>query len=241
MIVRKRGKKYREASKLVEKGRALDPGEAVELVKKVSISSFDGSVDAHFRLNIDPRKSDQQVRGTVILPHGTGKPVRVLVFAEGEAEKIAQDAGADYVGGGELVEKIQNEGWAEFDVAIAIPSMMRMVGRLGRILGRRGLMPNPKSGTVVQQEDIPRVIEEVRRGKVEYRNDKQGLVHVPIGRVSFSGDMLLENLVVLTDAIKRARPASVRGSYVRSITLSPTMGPGIKVDVAAALVLKPAV
>lgn len=239
--MRKRGKKYREASKLVEKGRTLDPGEAVELVKKVSISSFDGSVDAHFRLNIDPRKSDQQVRGTVILPHGTGKPVRVLVFAEGEAEKIAQDAGADYVGGGELVEKIQNEGWIEFDVTIAIPSMMRMVGRLGRILGRRGLMPNPKSGTVVQQEDIPRVIEEVRRGKVEYRNDKQGLIHVPIGRVSFSEEMLLENLVVLTDAIKRARPPSVRGSYVRSITLSPTMGPGVKVDVAAALALKPAV
>jgi large subunit ribosomal protein L1 len=239
--MKKRGKKYREVAQLVEKGRTYEPREAVELVKKVSISSFDGSVDVHFRLNIDPRKSDQQVRGTVTLPHGTGKLVRVLVFAEGEAEKIAQEAGADFVGSEELVEKIQNEGWVEFDVAISIPSMMRMVGRLGRILGRRGLMPNPKSGTVVQQEDLPRVIQEVRLGKVEYRNDRQGLIHVPIGRVSFSEEQLFENLVSLTDAIRRARPASVRGSYVRTITLSPSMGPGVKVDVAAALLLKPAV
>jgi len=239
--MRKRGKKYREAVGLVEKGNVYEPREAIALVKKVSYSSFDGSVDAHFRLGVDPRKSDQQVRGTVILPHGTGKPLRVLVFAEGEAEKIAQEAGADYVGASELAERIEKEGWTDFDVAISIPTMMRVVGRLGRILGRRGLMPNPKSGTVVPQEDLPRVIEEVRRGKVEFRTDRQALIHVPIGRVSFTEDQLYDNFVVLVDAVRRARPAPVRGAYIRNIVLSPTMGPGVKVDVAASLLLKPAV
>ncbi len=239
--MRKRGKRYREVAQLVEKGRTYEPAEAVALVKKVAYTSFDSSVDAHYRLGIDPRKADQQVRGTVILPHGTGKPIRVLVFAEGEAEKIAREAGADYVGGSDLVEKIEKEGWVDFDVAIAIPSMMRMVGRLGRILGRRGLMPNPKSGTIVPQEDLPRVIDEVHKGKVEFRNDKQGLIHVPIGRVSFSEQQLLDNLVTLTDAIRRLRPASVRGTYIRNIALSPTMGPGVRVDVQEALALKPEV
>ncbi len=236
--MQKRGKKYREAVQLVEQGRAYEPREAVALVKKVSISKFDGSVDAHFRLNVDPRKTDQQVRGTVILPHGTGKPVRVLVFAEGEAEKIARDAGADFVGSTELAEKIEKEGWTDFDVAIAIPSMMRVVGKLGRILGRRGLMPNPKSGTVVPQEDLPRVISEVRRGKVEFRTDKQGLIHVPVGRVSFGEEQLYDNYVAVLDAIRRARPSSVKGAYIRSIALSPTMGPGVRVDVPASMVLK---
>jgi large subunit ribosomal protein L1 len=234
----KRGKKYREVAELVENDRLYEPREAVELVKKLSYSGFDGSVDVHMRLGVDPRKSDQQVRGTVILPHGTGKPVRVLVFAEGEAEKIASEAGADFVGGTELAEKIQNEGWTDFDVAIAIPSMMRVVGRLGRILGRKGLMPNPKSGTVVNQDDLPQVISEVRRGKVEFRTDKQALVHVSIGRVSFSDEQLFENFTSLIDAIRRAKPAAVKGAYVRSIYLSPTMGPSVKMDVPTAMALR---
>jgi large subunit ribosomal protein L1 len=236
--MRKRGKKYQEVAQLVEEGRLYGPQEAVALVKKVSYAGFDASVDAHFRLGIDPRKADQQIRGTVVLPHGTGKQVRVLVFAEGEAEKIAREAGADFVGGSELVEKIQKETWVDFDIAISIPSMMRMVGRLGRILGRRGLMPNPKSGTIVPQEDLPQVIEEVRKGKVEFRNDKQSLIHVTIGRVSFAEKQLLDNFVALTDAIRRMKPPAVRGTYVRSIYLSPSMGPGIKVDVPTALAFK---
>lgn len=236
----KRGKKYREVAQLLEDGRLYEPREAVELVRKVSISKFDGSVDVHLRLGVDPRKTDQQVRGTVILPHGTGKLVRVLVFAEGEAEKIARDAGADFVGSTELAEKIEKENWTEFDVAIAIPSMMRVVGKLGRVLGRKGLMPNPKSGTVVNQEDLARVIAEVRRGKVEFRTDKQALIHVTIGRVSFSDDQLYENFLGLIDAIRRAKPASVKGAYVRSLVLSPTMGPGVRVDVNAAMALKAA-
>lgn len=239
--MRKRGKKYREAAQLVDRSKSYEPQEAIALVKKVSYAEFDGSVDVHFRLGIDPRKADQQVRGTVVLPHGTGKPIRVLVFAEGEAEKIALEAGADYVGASELVEKIANEGWVDFDVAISIPSMMRMVGRLGRILGRRGLMPNPKSGTIVPQEDLTQVIDEVRRGKVEYRNDKQSLVHVSIGRTSFTEEQLFDNFVALLDAIRRAKPAAVRGTYVRSIYLSPTMGPGVRMDVPAAMSLKVAV
>lgn len=239
--MQRRGKKYREVAQLVDRNRTYEPREAIALVKKVSYTDFDGSVDVHFRLGVDPRKTDQQVRGTAVLPHGTGKPVRVLVFAEGEAEKIARDAGADYVGGAELAEKIEKEGWTDFDVAIAIPSMMRVVGRLGRILGRRGLMPNPKSGTVVPQEDLPRVIDEVRRGKVEFRTDKQGLIHVTIGRTSFTEDQLFDNYTVIVDAIRRAKPAAVKGAYIRNIVISPTMGPGIKVDVPASLALKPAV
>lgn len=238
--MRKRGKKYREAAELVDRERYYSPEEAVALVRKVTYSQFEGSVDAHIRLGIDPRKADQQVRGTVVLPHGTGKMLRVLVFAEGEAEKIAMDAGADYVGSTELVEKIEKEGWVDFDVAISIPSMMRMVGRLGRILGRRGLMPNPKSGTVVAPEDLARVIDEVRKGKVEYRNTKQGQIHVSIGRTSFTEEQLLENLVTLIDAIRRAKPPSVRGTYVRRIALSPTMGPGVRLDVPTIMAMKPA-
>jgi large subunit ribosomal protein L1 len=236
--MRKRGKKYREVAALLEPGRAYEPREAVALVRKLSISKFDGAVDVHLRLGVDPRKTDQQVRGTVILAHGTGKPVRVLVFAEGEAEKVARDAGADYVGSTELAEKIEKESWTDFDVAIAIPSMMRVVGKLGRVLGRKGLMPNPKSGTVVNQEDLPRVIAEVRRGKVEFRTDKQALIHVTIGRVSFTEDQLYDNLVGLMDAIRRAKPAAVKGAYIRTIVLSPTMGPGVRVDVNAAMAVK---
>jgi large subunit ribosomal protein L1 len=239
--MQRRGKKYREVAQQVDRNRVYDPREAIALARRVSYTTFDGSVDVHFRLGVDPRKTDQQVRGTTVLPHGTGKPVRVLVFAEGEAEKIAREAGADYVGGAELAEKIEKEGWTDFDVAIAIPSMMRVVGRLGRILGRKGLMPNPKSGTVVPPEDLPRVIDEVRRGKVEFRTDKQGLIHVSIGRTSFSEEQLLDNYTAIVDAIRRAKPAAVKGAYIRSIVISPTMGPGIKVDVPASLALKPAV
>jgi large subunit ribosomal protein L1 len=227
-------------AELVERNRLYVPREAVELVRKLSISKFDGGVDVHLRLGVDPRKTDQQVRGTVILPHGTGKPVRVLVFAEGEAEKIARDAGADYVGSTELAEKIEKESWTDFDVAIAIPSMMRVVGKLGRVLGRKGLMPNPKSGTVVNQEDLPRVIAEVRRGKVEFRTDKQALIHVSIGRISFTDDQLYDNFIGLIDAIRRAKPAAVKGAYVRTIVLSPTMGPSVRVDVSAAMATKAA-
>lgn len=239
--MKKRGKKYRGVVGEVDRIRLYPPREAVVLVKKVAYANFDGSVDVHMRLGVDPRKADQQVRGTVVLPHGVGKRVRMVVFAEGEAERIARDAGADYVGSTELVEKIDKEGWVEFDVAIAIPSMMRMVGRLGKVLGRRGLMPNPKSGTVVPPEDLAAVIAEIRKGKVEFRNDKSGLIHIPIGRVSFSEDQLFDNMVALMDAIRRAKPSAVKGIYVRNISISPTMGPGVKVDVAEAMALKPAV
>ncbi len=236
--MQKRGKKYRDVVELVDRMMNYEPREALGLVKKVSISKFDGSVDLHLRLGVDPRKTDQQVRGTVVLPHGIGKPVRVLVFAEGEAEKIARDAGADFVGNTDLADKIEKEGWTDFDVAIAIPSMMRLVGKLGRVLGRKGLMPNPKSGTVVPPEDLTRVINEVRRGKVEFRTDKQGLIHVPIGRVSFTEDQLYDNFAVLVDAIRRAKPSAVKGAYVRSIVASPTMGPGVRIDVNTAMAVK---
>jgi len=238
--MKKRGKKYRGVAEQIERTRLYSPREAVGLARKVAYANFDGSVDVHLRLGVDPRKADQQVRGTVVLPHGVGKQVRMVVFAEGEAERIAREAGAEYVGSTELVERIEKEGWVDFDVAIAIPGMMRMVGRLGKVLGRRGLMPNPKSGTVVALEDLARVIAEIRKGKVEFRNDKQGLIHITIGRVSFSEEQLYDNLIALMDAIRRARPPAVKGLYVRSIAVSPTMGPGIKVDVAEAMALKPA-
>ncbi len=233
----KRGKKYLEALKKIDRNQLYSPEEAIRLVKEVAYTNFDATVEAHFRLGVDPRHADQQVRGVVSLPHGTGKQVRVLVFAQGEAAEKAREAGADYVADSdEWLKKIQN-GWLDFDIAIATPDMMPKVGRLGRILGPRGLMPSPKSGTVVKAEDLPRVIQEVKAGRVEYRVDRTGNLHVPIGKVSFSEQQLYENLAALVDAVKKARPASLKGTYIKRLTLAPTMGPGIKVDVNKALAM----
>ena len=231
----KRGKKYLEALKKIDRNKLYSPEEAIRLVKEVAYTNFDATVEAHFRLGVDPRHADQQVRGVVSLPHGTGKQVRVLVFAQGEAAQKAREAGADYVADSdEWIKKIQN-GWLDFDIAIATPDMMPKVGRLGRILGPRGLMPSPKSCTVVKPEDLPRVIKEVKAGRVEYRVDRTGNLHVPIGKVSFTDQQLYENLAALVDAVKKARPASLKGTYIKRLTLAPTMGPGIKVDVNKAL------
>ena len=225
-----RGKKYREALELIDRERLHSPQEAIDLLKKTSYARFDASVDVHFRLGVDPRHADQQVRGTVLLPEGLGKEVRVLVFAEGEAVKVAQDAGADHVASDdEWFNKIR-DGWAEFDVAIAVPGMMGKVGRLGRILGPRGLMPNPKSGTVVQEQDIPRAIQEAKAGRVEFRVDKMANLHVPIGKASFPAEKLSSNLAALMDAVKRARPSGSKGIFIRRLTVTSTMGPGIRMD-----------
>ena len=230
------GKKYREAASKIDRSRAYPPDEAVTLVKETSFTNFDATVEAHLRLGIDPRHADQQVRSTVSLPHGTGKRVRVLVFAKGDAERIALEAGADYAGGDELIQRIAKDEWTDFDVAIATPDVMGDLGRagLGKILGRKGLMPNPKSGTVVQAADLPRVLAEVRKGKVEFRNDKTGLLHVVLGKVSFPEEQIRENFAALMDAVKAAKPAGAKGVYVRSVTLTSTMGPGVPVDIAAA-------
>ncbi len=231
------GKKYRENLKLVDRQQAYSPEEAIELVQKTSFESFDASVDLHLGMNLDPRKADQQIRGTVLLPSGSGKTVRIVVFAEGEAAKLAEEAGADHVGSDDLVKKIE-EGWFEFDVAMAIPQMMGKVGRLGKILGPRGLMPNPKTGTVVQAEDLPRAVTEARQGRVEYRLDKTGNIHLSIGKVSFSQQQLMDNLTAVLEAITRAKPSGAKGRYVNKITLTSTMGPGIKVDINQALAVK---
>ncbi|OQY23619.1 MAG: 50S ribosomal protein L1 [Chloroflexi bacterium] len=235
----KRGKKYQEALNKIDRMRLYTPQEALELVKETSYESFDATVDVHFRLGVDPRHADQQVRGTVLLPQGLGKEVCILVFAAGEAEKIAQEAGADYVASDdEWMKKIQ-DGWTEFDVAIAVPEMMGKVGRLGRILGPRGLMPNPKANTVAPAKDLPRIIQEAKAGRVEFRLDKTANMHVPIGKVSFSVDRLIENFTALVDALNKARPPAVsRGTYVRKITVTSSMGPGIKIDPIQAMTLE---
>jgi large subunit ribosomal protein L1 len=235
----KRGKKYREAVALVDRSRVYSPEEALELVKKTSYASFDTTVEMHMRMGLDPRHADQQVRGVVLLPRGTGKEVRILVFAEGEAEKIARDAGADHVGSDDLVNEIQN-GWLDFDLAIATPPMMRKVGRLGRVLGPRGLMPSPKAGTIVNEDDLERVIQEARQGRVEYRVDKTANIHVPVGKASFSVEDLVENMSAVLEAIVKARPASSKGTYIRKVTICNTMGPAIRVDPAAAAAMKAA-
>ena len=234
-----RGKKYVEAAKQVERGRLYSPQEATELVRKTSYTEFDATVEAHLRMGLVPRHADQQVRGVVRLPGGTGKTVRILVFAEGEAEKIAREAGADHAGSDDLVKKIQ-EGWMEFDVVLATPQIMSKVGRLGKTLGPRGLMPNPKAGTVVQEEDLGRAIKEIRGGRVEFRLDKTANIHVSIGKVSFSSEVLLENLTALMEDLIKAKPAGAKGQYIRRITLAGTMGPGIRVDVPQAMALKSA-
>ncbi len=235
----KHGKKYLEAAKQIVRTRLYPPEEAIELVRKTSTANFNATVETHIRMNVDPRHADQQVRGVVTLPHGTGKEVRILVFAEGEAEKIAQEAGADHVGGDELVKKIE-EGWLDFDATIAIPQMMGKVSKLGRILGPRGLMPSPKTGTVVSLEDVPRVIDELRAGRVEFKLDKTANLHVPIGKVNFKSEELLENFASLMDAVQRAKPSGAKGQYVKKIVLTSTMGPGVKVDIAQALALRAA-
>ena len=227
-----RGKKYEQAAALVDRTKMYPPTDAVELLKQTSYVGFDASAEAHIRLGVDPRHADQMVRGTVVLPHGTGKKIRVLVFAQGEKAQEALRSGADEVGGEDLAKRIE-AGWLDFDVALATPDMMGTVGRLGRILGRRGLMPNPKSGTITF--DLERAIKEVKAGRVEFKVDKAGIIHTPFGKASFEPQQLSENLVALVDAINRARPSASKGQYFRSLTVASTMGPGIRVDVPAVL------
>jgi large subunit ribosomal protein L1 len=229
------GKKYLEAAAKVDRQKLYSLEEAIKLAKETAIAKFDETVELHMRLGIDPRHSDQQIRTTVILPNGLGKTVRILVFAEGEAARIAQEAGADIVADDEVIARIANEGWTEFDVALAVPDTMRKIGRLGKVLGRKGLMPNPKGGTLVPPEDLPRAIEEARAGRVEFRNDKTANLHIPIGKASFSEEQLRGNLATVLDAIRRARPASAKGTYMRRVVLTTTMGPGIRIDPNAAM------
>lgn len=224
----KRGKKYTEAAKLVDRMTQYDVAEAIDLVKKTAVAKFDETVETHIRLGVDGRHAEQQVRGAVVLPHGTGKTVRVLVFAKGDKVAEAEAAGADYVGGEELIPKIQNEGWFEFDVVVATPDMMGVVGRLGRVLGPKGLMPNPKAGTVTM--DVTKAVNDIKAGKIEYRLDRANIIHCPVGKVSFTEEQLTENFMTLMDAIIKAKPASAKGTYLKSVTLSSTMGPGIKVN-----------
>ena len=226
------GKKYLDAVKLVDRERLYLPLEAAELVKETTTVAFDASIEVHLRLGVDPRHADQMVRGTVVLPHGTGKIVRVAVFAQGEKAQEALRAGADEVGGEDLVKKIE-AGWLEFDVALATPDSMGLVGKLGKILGRRGLMPNPKSGTITF--DLERAVKEVKAGRVEYKVDKAGIVHTAVGKSSFEANALVENLAALIDAISRAKPSGVKGQYFKGLTIASTMGPGIRVDVPAIL------
>lgn len=227
------GRKYNEAAALVDRDKQYSREEAVDLIKKTAYTSFDPTVEVHMRLGVDPRHADQQVRDVIVLPHGLGKTVRVLVFAEGEDARVAEEAGAEFIADDEMIKKIQG-GWTDFDVAIAVPAMMGKVGRLGRVLGPRGLMPNPRAGTVAPAEDLPRLIEEAKAGRVEFRVDKTSNLHAPIGKASFSNEQLLDNLNAFLAAVKRARPAAAKGTYIRKIVLANTMGPGIKVDIAEA-------
>ena len=226
----KRGKKYVEAAKAVDRATLYDIPEAISLVKKVAVAKFDETIEAHIKTGCDGRHADQQIRGAVVLPHGTGKTVRVLVFAKNAKADEAQAAGADFVGGEELIPKIQNEGWLDFDVVVATPDMMGVVGRLGRVLGPRGLMPNPKAGTVTM--DVTKAIEDIKAGKVEYRLDKANIIHVAVGKASFSEEQLADNVNAIMDAIRKAKPASAKGQYFRSVTLASTMGPGVKLNTA---------
>ncbi len=226
----KRGKRYLQSLELIDRTKLYDPEEAVSLVKDTAKAKFDETIELSVKLGVDPKHADQQVRGAVVLPHGTGKDVKVLVFAKGDKAKEAEDAGADYVGDDDLVAKIQNENWFDFDVCVATPDMMAKVGRLGRVLGPKGLMPNPKSGTVTM--DVAKAIKDIKAGKVEYRVDKAGIIHVPIGKASFENEKLQQNLDTILDAIIKAKPAAAKGTYLRSVTISSTMGPGIKINAA---------
>ena len=226
----KHGKKYGEAAKLVDRATQNDPAEAIVLVKKTATAKFDETVEVHIRTGCDGRHAEQQIRGAVVLPNGTGKTVKVLVFAKGAKLDEAQAAGADFVGGDELIPKIQNEGWLDFDVVVATPDMMGVVGRLGKVLGPKGLMPNPKAGTVTM--DVTKAINDIKAGKIEYRLDKSNIIHVPVGKASFSEEALAENYKALMDAIMKAKPSALKGQYLKSITLATTMGPGVKVSTA---------
>ena len=226
----KHGKKYVEAAKLVDRAVAYEPAEAVALVKKTAVAKFDETIEVHIRTGCDGRHADQQIRGAVVLPNGTGKTVKVLVFAKGDKAAEAEAAGADYVGGEELIPRIQNDGWFDFDVVVATPDMMGVVGRLGKVLGPKGLMPNPKAGTVTM--DVTKAIADIKAGKIEYRLDKSNIIHVPVGKASFDEEKLSENFNTLMEAIVKAKPSALKGQYLRSITLTSTMGPGVKVSVA---------
>ena len=226
----KHGKKYSEAAKLVDRAAAYEPADAIALAKKTATAKFDETIEVHIRTGSDGRHAEQQIRGAVVLPNGTGKTVKVLVFAKGDKVNEAEAAGADYVGGDELIPKIQNEGWLDFDVVVATPDMMGVVGRLGKVLGPKGLMPNPKAGTVTM--DVTKAINDIKAGKIEYRLDKSNIVHVPVGKASFTEEKLLENFNALMDAITKAKPSALKGQYLKSITLASTMGPGVKVSVA---------
>ena len=224
----KKGKRYAELTKLVDRTNNYDPQEAVALVKKLANAKFDETIEAHIKTGCDGRHADQQIRGAVVLPHGTGKTVRILVFAKGPKADEAQAAGADFVGAEDLIPKIQNEGWLDFDVVVATPDMMGVVGRLGRVLGPKGLMPNPKAGTVTM--DVTKAINDIKAGKIEYRLDKNNIIHVPLGKASFEEDALRENFQTLIDAINKAKPSTLKGQYLRSVTIAPTMGPGVKLN-----------
>ena len=226
----KRGKKYVEAAKAIDRGTLYDVADAVALVKKTAVAKFDETIEAHIRTGCDGRHADQQIRGAVVLPHGTGKKVRILVFAKDAKAEEAKAAGADFVGGDELIPKIQNENWFEFDVVVATPDMMGVVGRLGRVLGPKGLMPNPKAGTVTM--DVTKAIQDIKAGKIEYRLDKTNIIHVPVGKASFTEEQLADNFQTLIDAILKAKPSALKGSYLKSVTLTSTMGPGVKLNVA---------
>ena len=224
----KHGKKYAEAAKLVDRATLYEPAEAIALVKKTATAKFDETVELHLKTGCDGRHAEQQIRGAVVLPHGTGKTVKVLVFAKGAKLDEAQAAGADFVGGDELIPKIQNEGWLDFDVVVATPDMMGVVGRLGKVLGPKGLMPNPKAGTVTM--DVTKAVNDIKAGKIEYRLDKSNIIHVPVGKASFSEEALLDNFNALMDAISKAKPASLKGQYIKSMTLTTTMGPGVRMN-----------
>ena len=226
----KRGKKYIEASKLIERGNLYDKEEAIALVKKSATAKFDETIEVHIRTGCDGRHADQQIRGAVVLPHGTGKKVRILVFAKDAKAEEAKAAGADYVGAEDLIPRIQNENWFDYDVVVATPDMMGVVGRLGRVLGPKGLMPNPKAGTVTM--DVTKAINEIKAGKIEYRLDKTNIIHVPVGKASFTEEQLADNFQTLMDAINKAKPSTVKGAYLKSVTLTSTMGPGVKLNVA---------
>ncbi len=231
----KHGKRYNDGIGQIEADKLYTPEKAMELVKKMARAKFDETIDVHMRLGIDPRHAEQQIRGVILMPSGLGKTVRILVFAEGDAERIARDAGADIIGSDELIGRIEKEGFTDFDVAIAVPEMMRKLSRLGKVLGPRGLMPSPKGGTVVPPEDLPRVIDESRAGRVEFRNDRTANLHVPIGKASFTEAQLLANFRALMDELRRLRPASVKGQFIRKVVVTPTMGPGVRIDPFAAL------
>lgn len=233
----KRGRKYLEAAELIDGDMAYSPQEAVSLAKKTSFVKFDATVELHLRTGADPRHADQQVRGVAMLPHGIGKEVKVMVFAQGDGARAAREAGADFIGDDETIKRIE-DGWTDFDVSVATPDMMGKVGRLGRVLGRKGLMPNPRAGTVVQQEDLPRAVNEARQGRVEFRLDRTGVIHTVVGKVSFDEDKLLENLASVVGAINQAKPTGLKGIYIKSATITTAMGPSVKLDVPAVASMK---